>query len=316
MRIKDANLYNKLNDELIEIDKLIMELPGLNSDITRHIFVMQIIDSIRRVKFAMLLNDSLISDERANPNSTLFDPLKAAVLFKRKQSYDEAFWLVFLFVHFGKNAKSGWQLVRDIYGALGSSKHWNWSRISSNPDSFHQWLKRNYSKLTSDGIHRAFGNHRKYESLNPASSKSTSYVLKSYVMWVGPNKSHLKLVQNIADTLGNEPRILFENLYNSMNKIERFGRLAKFDYLTMVAKLGLANIEPGHTFIKGSTGPMQGAQLLFNQNQTTKISNSEIKDKLITLERHLSIGPMGMQVLEDAICNWQKTPTAYKYFAG
>jgi len=54
-----------------------------------------------------------------------------------------------------------------------------------------------------------------------------------------------------------------------MNDVERFGRTAKFDYLTMVGKLGLAAIEPGSTYMQGATGPLKGARLLFGGRATS-----------------------------------------------
>ena len=41
-----------------------------------------------------------------------------------------------------------------------------------------------------------------------------------------------------------------------MDTVQRFGRLGKFDFLTMLGKLGIAPIEPGITFLKGATGPL------------------------------------------------------------
>jgi len=47
-----------------------------------------------------------MSPNRANPDSDLFDPERAAILHARSGNYDEAIWLIFLSIHFGKHAKS------------------------------------------------------------------------------------------------------------------------------------------------------------------------------------------------------------------
>ena len=94
-----------------------------------------------------------------------------------------------------------------------------------------------------------------------------------------------------------------------MNGIARFGRVAKFDYLAMVASLGLANIEPDSTYLKGSTGPLEGARLLFGDKRTT----GQLENWLVELGDHLGVG---MQVLEDALCNWQKSPHVFVPFRG
>jgi hypothetical protein len=100
-----------------------------------------------------------------------------------------------------------------------------------------------------------------------------------------------------------------------MNAVIRFGRTAKFDYLTMVGKLQLAAIEPGSTYMGGATGPLRGAKLLFGGNISANISKKTLEEWLIELESHLGLF-FGMQILEDALCNWQKSPDRYVYFGG
>ena len=85
--------------------------------------------------------------------------------------------------------------------------------------------------------------------------------------------------------------------------------MARFDYLTMVGKLGLAPIEPGSTYMQGSTGPFVGARLLFGGRR----SAAELDAWLVELDARLHVG---MQVLEDAICNWQKSPGTFGPFRG
>ena len=46
---------------------------------------------------------------------------------------DEAFWLIFLYIHFSKNLYSGWRLLKDIYGSLGKIKiHWYLEKNNNN----------------------------------------------------------------------------------------------------------------------------------------------------------------------------------------
>jgi hypothetical protein len=77
----------------------------------------------------------------------------------------------------------------------------------------------------------------------------------------------------------------------------------------MIGKLGLANIEPPSTYVQGSTGPVKGARLLFGVRSSAK----QLDSWLIELDAQLHVG---MQVLEDALCNWQKSPTKFKPFRG
>jgi hypothetical protein len=104
-------------------------------------------------------------------------------------------------------------------------------------------------------------------------------------------------------------REAFNELYRSMHVVASFGRMARFDYLTMVGKLGLAQIEPGSTYMQGATGPINGARLLFGE----RASALDLDAWLVELEGELHVG---MQVLEDALCNWQKSPAEFVPFRG
>ena len=106
---------------------------------------------------------------------------------------------------------------------------------------------------------------------------------------------------------------MFDHLYQSMNAVHRFGRMAKFDFLTMVGKLKLAPIAPGSAYMNGATGPYVGAKLLFYNSSSAKLSRRDADQKLSKLANHLGVG---MQEIEDSVCNWQKSPDEYKPFRG
>jgi hypothetical protein len=98
-----------------------------------------------------------------------------------------------------------------------------------------------------------------------------------------------------------------------MQVVRRFGRTARFDYLTMIGNLSLAPIEAGKTYMSGATGPMAGAQLLFGKAGTARASRGQVDTWLVDLSNTLRVP---MQVLEDALCNWQKSPSSFKRFRG
>jgi hypothetical protein len=52
---------------------------------------------------------------------------------------------------------------------------------------------------------------------------------------------------------------------------------------------------------------------LFNNDSGADVTNADLNDWLAALEGELAIG---MQALEDALCNWQKSPDAFKGFRG
>lgn len=289
-------------------------LPGVGSTQNRAALVEQIVESVRRIEFIDTIGRRAISDLRADPSDDLFDPIKAAILCKRRGNTDEAFWLVFLSVHFGKHKRAGWRLVRDVYGALGAEAGWDWARISGNPRAFRQWLAKTEAILKgSDGITRHFGNHRKYQSLDAVSPSGTGAAIESYVKWVGPPRTHGVLIKEAQNKVDQNPRALFDYLYRSMTEVISFGRMAKFDYLTMVGKLELARIEPGSTYLEGSTGPLAGARLLFGGSKTAHINLGDLDSRSVELGDALGVG---MQAVEDALCNWQKSPGKFVPFRG
>jgi len=106
---------------------------------------------------------------------------------------------------------------------------------------------------------------------------------------------------------------MFDDLYNSMKAVISFGRTARFDFLTMVGKLGLANIEPGIPYLVDATGPLAGARLLFADDRDAKLHAGKLDDMVASLGAYLDVG---MQVMEDSLCNWQKSPDRFIPFRG
>jgi hypothetical protein len=317
VRPKEITLARQLEAGLRNFIRQKRPLPGIRTTANREGLIEQLVESIRRVRYVSVISKQSLSKLRADPSNELFDPLKAAILRQREGEIDEPFWLVFLFVHFGKNRRTGWRLARDVYGCLGGAVVWDWARTSSRPKRFRHWLAAHEATLRGgDGITRHFGNHRKYQSLKDASNSGTGAAVESYVRWVSPPRTHQMLVQEAQNHVGGDPRKTFEYLYRSMNDVVSFGRTARFDYLTMLGKLGLAKIEPGSTYMQGATGPLNGARLLFGGSTHAKLNRLDLDAWLVQLEAELKVGPQGMQVLEDALCNWQKSPKRFKAFRG
>jgi hypothetical protein len=98
-----------------------------------------------------------------------------------------------------------------------------------------------------------------------------------------------------------------------MFAVKRFGRLATFDFLAMLGKLGVAPIEPGSAYLAEATGPLKGAKLLVFGDTEAKADPQHLEEILDALDVELKVGK---QVLEDALCNWQKTPERFVLFRG
>ncbi|GGC16243.1 hypothetical protein GCM10011325_48800 [Dyadobacter sediminis] len=232
------------------------------------------------------------------------------MLSRQVQNFNEAYWLAFLAVHFGKNKNTQWELVRNVYGGLGNSRIWTWDAVKNNFEEFSNWMEDHELELTRAGH---FGNHRKYESLKYSSRSGTVHVINSYLDWIGDD--HVSRFEGFVNQSPEDPRKIFDLLYRSMRRVHRFGRTARFDYLTSIGKLNLVQIEPGRTYLQDATGPVRGSRLLFGGSSTASISKPDLEELLNLLEAKLNL-PFGMQVLEDALCNWQKSPGTYEYFNG
>jgi hypothetical protein len=313
MSATDRLLATELDSKLQEFSSNKRNLPGIRAAANRATLVRQFIDSIHRVKYISVVATRNLSALRADPSSDLFDPIKGAILRFSQEQHDEACWLVFLSVHFGKHRRAGWRLARDVYGRLGHKNPWTWRRVSARPDHFRDWLAENQDTLKNDGILRRFGNHRKYQSLDARSSGGTGAAIESYVKWSKPARNHLEFMMSFVDKAGGDRRKAFHLLYESMEAVAAFGRTARFDYLTMIGKMKLAPIEPGSTYMQGATGPFDGARLLFGKIQTVGVSRTKLDAWLVELGGNLGVG---MQEMEDALCNWQKSPARFKHFGG
>jgi hypothetical protein len=289
-----------------------MPLPGIVPPPHLDCLVRQMVDSIRRIKYVTIIRNKSFSNLYVNPNSIFFDPIKGASYYSQAGNIEEAFWLVFIATHFGKNKKSGWNLARAIYSGLPGIGPWNWQNITSNFNNFRAWLNANSLSIKAAG---KFGNHRKYQSLDAYSATGTGSAIGSYIDWVAQHNNHQNLIANAIQTVGAAPVDLFDHLYKSMDAVVSFGRTAKFDYLTMIGKLGLAPIEPGYTYMDGATGPKSGAHLLFDGSINGSSSDHTLNSNMAILSQSLNLFYC-MQVLEDALCNWQKSPATYKYFGG
>jgi len=311
MRERDRELSQNLEKQLTSFSTNVRELPGINIPENRDALIAQLIDSIRRIRYIETIRRRRLSPLRGEANSGIFDPIKAAVIHVQNGNIEEASWLTFLAIHFGKSSQDGWGLTQAFYSALDQGFTWDWNRASYNPDAVLEWLEKNYEELSSKNYH--FGNHRKYESINPAKKSFTGLVLRSYILWITDNVSHAELFRRAIDSNDGNPRRAFRSLYKSMTAVYRFGRIGKFDFLTMIGKIGAAHIEADSTYMVGATGPYDGAVLLFKGQVGVDIPRKTLDSWLIELDEHINVG---MQVLEDALCNWQKSPSLYEQFRG
>jgi hypothetical protein len=301
-------LRNTLANRLAKYEKTNGVLPGVRSKAARLTFLEQLIDSVRRVEYVKVIRDRDVSEVRVSPDSEGFDPLMAAIYWTRQGDLDDACWLVFLSIHSGKHRTEGWRLARDLYGGEGSGGRWTWDRVSQDVAGFRAWLDTQVEVWREKGVAGKFGNHRRYESLSGSSPNGTGAVVESYIKWIRSFGGHTALLEQANMAAAGNPGTAFSYLYKSMVKVRRFGRLSRFDFLCMLAKLDIAKIEPATPYLASSSGPLTGARLMAGQKET-----AELDAEMAELGRVLKVN---MQVIEDALCNWQKRSTSYVRFRG
>lgn len=280
-------------------------LPGIADPRALDVLAWQFVASLRRESYYRQVQAKPVSADRADPNHHSFDAERAVAYHVREGDMDEAGWLIFLMTHLARPADTGWLRLRDLYGRLGTGR-WDWATVSADPGAFATWLAANWMSVRGK-----FGNHRKYESLRPDSNRPMAAVVAAYVRWIGPD-GHARFYGDVVRRTGNDPRVIFDALYQDLG-IPTFGRLAKFDYLSLIGRYGVAPIEAGSAYLKGATGPAMGARLLLDGRRDGPSSNDRLQARLDALDGDLRVG---MAVMEDALCNWQKSPTVFVHFKG
>ena len=311
MRNHESALWTQLRDGISAYEQQYFPLPGVVQAVRREVFLRQLVDSIRRVRYVAVVANRHINADRADSLSPLFDPIRAAVIKRQAGDFDEACWLVFLFVHFGRHPIAGYRYSREVYSALGQRDPWIFKAVAADFPGMRTWLTANEAHLRR-GKNKGCGNHRKYLSLSGYKRYATGDAFETYVRWVRGHGNHENLFTTAIDQAGGNPEIAFERLYKSMSSVASFGRVGKFDYLTMIQKLGFCAIRPGRPYFDSKTdGPNKGARAMFETG--VRMSINELEQQTKVLGAYLGVG---MQEMEDVLCNWGKNTNHYTYFRG
>lgn len=252
----------------------------------------QIFDSLLRVRY-LECSSAYVASVR--PPAT---PLEEAVFSKDSGDIESALWQVFLAVHFGKSQKTGWNGYYEIFKPSSQSCALTWAQLGT--PSGMELLKERSLKLEQDPAKVQFGNHRKYQS------HSESYrTFDEFLTWLGNWSKSGKLYSSS----GQSTQVSFSDLYFSLKEsVFGFGRLGAYDFVTQVSHLKIIDgLKVDSLFLAGSTGPREGAKRFFGPG----LSSKALEQRCLELAIVLSINP---HVLEDALCNWQKSPKAYRRF--
>lgn len=307
---RDQQLAADLAERLARYEASEGPLPGL-VDRPREPLIRQFVDSLRRDRYFELLMERELSQLARDPGDVdRFDPIRAAILAREAGDTEEALWLVFITTHFGKHRRAGWEYARRVYGALGSAPWWTWVRVTETPEEFRDWLDAHRSELEAKP--GGFGNHRKFESMAGRTAKGTGAVVASYIDWAGSPPSQVARLEEVAAAGAGDPARTFDLLYRSLGIVTRFGRLARFDYLNYLRRLGFLDVVAGKAYFQGASGPLAGATMLWGDAPRPPAA-AWYEAKAASLASYLGVG---FDVIEDGLCNWQKSPEVFKRFSG
>jgi Alpha-glutamyl/putrescinyl thymine pyrophosphorylase clade 3 len=296
-----------LSNLLLKHSQITRPLLGIAKPIARDTLAMQIVASIRRDDyFRVIQTRGPIGANRADPHSDSFEAELGVAYLLQQNAFDEAAWLIFLMVYLAKPADGGWLRLRDIYGQLGDGR-WDWAAVSLDPVGFEKWLAANWQ-----AVRGKFGNHRKYESLRPDASRAMGPSVANYVRWVNAAGGHQLLFSQTVLNAGNDPHTIFDAFYHSL-PVKGFGRLGRFDWVSMLSRYRFIPAEAGSAYLNTATGPKSGLRLLFTGNANANTRPKTLQQWLDDLDADLCVG---MEVLEDSICNWQKKPIEFEHFKG
>ena len=292
LRCRDPLL---LGEALAQYETVHGALPGIASGLERASFVEHLVECGNIADSLRLLAADHVDGPCSDPDAEGFNPLCAAVAQNRRGNTEEACWLAFLAVAFGESPDHGWHMATTAHRRPGEQGMWDWDAASSDVPAFREWIQRNRHRFV--GV--SFGNHRKRESLNDRNGFGET--VETYVLWVREAGTHAGWI----DAAGQEGDP-FDLLYRSMRDIRRFGRLARFDFLCCLEALSIIDFAPTKAYLQGATGPLAGARRLYGRPKGTWGGRPFVLDeRLIELEEYLNVG---FDVLEDALCEWQKRP--------
>jgi hypothetical protein len=299
-------------EKIDQIDAQFGPLPGIATDQQKRCWARQIVSSLRRISFTDTLLIRDVNAARCNPHSDIFDPVRGALHFQRLGQLDEAVWLTFVLTHFGKHAVEEWKLAANVYGSFGAGPVWTFTQYVADPVGFENMLAANAGRLADASASGSFSNHRKFQSKKPEAIGKTFRTFREWQTEFGGFRDRMIATHAVV---GQEPHAGFDALYKSMKGVYGFGggRLGRFDFLTMLGKLQLAPIAPGSVYLDKATGPLAAARLLFFGDRDHQITGKALESRVDALDGILEVGK---QVIEDSLCNWQKSPDVYEYFRG
>lgn len=288
--------------EIIHIEylwkKAIEDLLASKLDAVRlNILARQTNDSIRRIKIYKVYEERALHAV-AKGHYFIHTSIPFVLAQRGDLSQVNKVWVLYIATYFGKSSKSNWELFnRATFDNNRSIMLFE--DIRKDLNKYFAYL---YSLNFFDGC--AYSNHRKFTAKRLKGQK-------------GVFESMEYIVENI-DQYSVENKMDFDSMYKLAQKIPNFGRLAAFDFSCSLVKCGLNIEEPQSIYGEHSTGPLNAIGLLLQVTNNSSSSEAKLRlcsDLMQWFQNNSTIFMVG-QVLEDAICNWQKNTLHYIQYRG
>ena len=254
-------------------------------------------DSIRRIEIYRSYRERAI--HAVNKGLDFNHTSIPFVLAQRSDlSQNNRLWILYLAIYFGKSNQSGWELFnRATFDRKKSIMLFQ--DIQKDLDKYFRYLA---SFDFFEGC--SYSNHRKFTAKRLTGEK-------------GVFESMEYFAENI-NQYSFEHRNDFHSIYKTAQKIPNFGRLAAFDFASSLVKCGFDIAEPESMYGENSTGPLNAISLLLrltNGDSSQKAKLQLCSDLMEWFQKNSNIFMVG-QVLEDAVCNWQKNSSTYIGYKG
>lgn len=258
----------------------------------------QTIDSIRRIN---IYQAYAMKARRAEElNLPFFHTSNPFTLSQRSSiGIDSKVWYIYLATYFGKSNKSKWKLFNKTAFKADKSLI-EFKEIKLNRLHYYTYL-RNIDLFNNAN----FSNHRKYTKKSLEGRKGLIYSIDYFLDNID-KYSHSNLVE-------------FDVVFSYAMKIPNFGRMAAFDFTSSLCKCNLNINDPISMYHENSTGPLKALAdilILAKCKDVSKSAQIDFGNDLLAWFLEHSKIQIVAQVLEDTICNWQKSPRKYQRYFG
>lgn len=267
----------------------LLRLPGLGSAVALERLIDKL-DWSSQTRHRLLTGEPLPEAKRFS--TTGYNPLGEARERYLAGDRDEAIWLYFVATLIGWERSDS---VDRFLCTLHGDERATWRQVAADGAIASSRIEASAEALRREA---PFGNHRKYETHRGA--RGSAWVVRSFIRWAGSSPS-ARIDSIVCGASSQE--CAFDLLYRSLDDVYRFGRTARYDFSRLLANLD-SRLKPGGCYLQGSSGPRRGVALLFLGRPSAR------RSELSSLEEHCrelaSVCDVDLQVIEDAICQWQK----------